>query len=130
MTAIPTQDEEILKCICQTLFDKKGFNILSLDVRAISTMTEYCIIAEGNVEKHVQALSRAMQETLSEQKIKPLHVEGQKEGDWVVLDFSRIMVHLFIPEMREKYALEELWQSAKVINVPIKITSISTLAES
>src|SRR5574338_42998 len=117
MASIPEKDKRLLTTLCQTIFDKKGFNILSLDVRGISSMTDYCIIAEGNVEKHVQALAKALREGLGDEKLKLLHVEGQAEGDWIVMDFSDVIVHLFTPEMREKYALEELWRNAHVINI-------------
>lgn len=120
MSNIPAQDAKILKCICQTIFDKKGFNILSLDVRGMSNLADYYVIAEGNVEKHVQALARDMCDALLQEGLRPTHIEGQKEGDWVVVDYSDVVVHLFIPEMREKYALEELWRNAVIVDVPIK----------
>jgi ribosome-associated protein len=121
MSEIPEEDEKILKCICQTLFDKKGFNILSLDVRGLSTLTDYYVIAEGNVEKHVQALARDCVDALLDLGIRPRALEGQAIGDWVVIDCTDVVVHLFVPEMREKYALEQLWQKAAVVDVPIQL---------
>ena len=108
-----------LNLIAQTLFDKKGFNILALDVRGISTMTDYFLIAEGEVEKHVITLGKAVAESLKKEGCLPLHSEGLAEGDWVVVDFSEIIVHLFTPAMREKYRLEGLWQEAKVVDLGI-----------
>lgn len=109
--------------IAQAIFDKKGANILALDVREISNFTEYYIIAEGNVERHVVALVRAVIAQQSEKGHPPFHVEGTATGDWVVIDFGHIVVHIFHPELREKYALERLWSEGKIIDLNIKTTS-------
>ncbi len=116
--SLPPESLELLQAISQCIFDKNGCNILALDVRAISTMTDCYVIAEGNVEKHVQAIARALQEI---DGYPVSHIEGYSEGDWVVLDFTDVIVHLFIPELREKYALEELWREAAIIDVPIHL---------
>lgn len=108
-----------LNAIAQTLYDKKGFNILVLDVRGISSLADYVVIAEGNIDRHVKALALALQDKLKELNLSPLYVEGDQSGDWIVVDFSDIVVHLFIPEFREKYALEELWHEAKIVDVSI-----------
>lgn len=110
-----------LNAIAQAIYDKKGFNILVLDVRGISTMADYYIIAEGTVDRHVRSLSLGIREVLNEKKERPINVEGEKEGDWVVLDYGAIVIHLFIPELREKYALEELWKESKIVDVTINI---------
>ena len=110
-----------LDIIAQTLFDKKGFNILALDVREISTLTDYYIIVEGNVDRHVTALAKAVIERLKKEGEQPAHVEGLELGDWVVVDFVSVIVHLFKPGMRERYRLEELWQAAKVVDLGIEV---------
>src|SRR5262245_21192412 len=119
MSKLSAKDRYLLEQICQTIFDKKGFNILTLDVRELSTLTDYFIIAEGNVERHVQMLAKELIELMAQEGRPPIHVEGQKQGDWVVLDYSEVVIHLFIPDMREKYQLEQLWQNAEIIDVPI-----------
>lgn len=105
--------------IAQAIYDKKGFNILVLDVRNICTMTDFFIIAEGTVDRHVKALSDTIVDEFSRKKREPLHVEGQQEGDWVVLDYGDFVIHLFIPELREKYALEDLWKKGQVVDIQI-----------
>jgi ribosome-associated protein len=109
----------LLQTICQCIYDKKGFNILTLDVRGVSTMTDYFIIAEGNVERHVQALFGAVYDLLQTQQRKPLHTEGEGMGDWAVLDYGDIVIHFFIPDLREKYRLEQLWKEGRVVDVPL-----------
>lgn len=113
--------EEILNIIAQTIYDKKGFNIIVIDVRKISSMTDYYIIAEGNVDKHVISLSKAVIDELQKWKINPYQTEGAQEGDWVVTDFGDVIVHLLTPEMRTKYELEQLWKEGKIVDVEIKI---------
>ena len=108
--------------IAQAIFDKKGFNILILDVRDICSMTDYFIIAEGTVDRHLRAISSDIVDHLAEHGWKPLHIEGEREGDWIVIDFLDVVVHLFTPELREKYALEKLWKAGKVVDVDLVVT--------
>ena len=110
-----------LDAIAQTIYDKKGSNILALDVRGISTMADYYLIAEGNVDRHVRSISFGIKDALHDLDLHPFHIEGQKEGDWVVLDYGDIVIHLFTPELRERYALEELWKESKIVDVAIKV---------
>ncbi len=92
-----------LNLIAQTIYDKKGTNILALDVRGISTLTDFVIIAEGSVDRHVIAIADAIIDALHEAGFECTQKEGMHTGDWVVLDFLNIMVHLFGPGMRDKY---------------------------
>lgn len=111
---------KVLNVISQAIFDKKGFNTLTLDVRNVCTMTDYFIIAEGTVDRHVKALSMSIIDQLSPLDYHPLHIEGQQEGDWVVLDYGDFVIHLLVPDLRERYALEEVWKEGKIVDVKIK----------
>lgn len=110
-----------LNSIAQAIFDKKGFNILALDVRAISTLTDYVVIAEGNIEKHVSAIAESVLKQLEQLGQRPVFVEGIKEGDWVVIDYLHIMVHLFMPGLRDKYQLEQLWKEGHIVDLQIDV---------
>lgn len=116
-------DLKRLNHIAQTIFDKKGCNILALDVSGISTMTEFFVIAEGSSRRHVRALSSGVVDAERELGHRPLHVDGQNVGDWVVIDYGDILVHLFQPPLREKYDLEELWREAKIVDLNILVDS-------
>lgn len=113
--------QHILDVIAQTVYDKKGFNILGLDLRDVSTMADYVIIAEGNIARHVKALSVAVRDKLEEIGHNAIFIEGTRDGDWIVMDYSQIVLHLFIPEYRERYGLEELWKNSKIIDLNIKL---------
>lgn len=105
----------------QLLFDKKGFNILAIDVRNFSTMTDYFLIAEGTVERHVSALASYLQAFYADLGVRPHHIEGQKVGDWIVLDYGDFVIHLMESEMREKYRLEEIWKAGKIVDLKLQV---------
>lgn len=83
-------------------------------------MTDYYIIAEGSVSRHLRALANTIKDTMAELQLPLYRTEGENDGDWIAMDFYDVVIHLFTPEMREKYALEELWQKAKIVDVNIK----------
>ncbi|MDR2540002.1 MAG: ribosome silencing factor [Chlamydiales bacterium] len=112
-----------LNQIVQVLFDKKGSNILALDIRGISSLTDFVIIAEGNVDKHVSAIASSIVDELKKTGLKPSYVEGLQNGDWAVIDYLDIMVHIFGPGLRERYCLEALWNKGSIIDVKINVES-------
>lgn len=111
----------LLNTIAQTIYDKKGMNILALDLQGVSSMTDYVVIAEGNIDRHLKAICMAIKDALQQVNMRPLFVEGEKDGDWIVMDFGEVMIHLLTPDFREKYALEELWQKARIIDLNIVV---------
>lgn len=113
-----------LDLIAQAIFDKKGFNILVLDVQGLSTMTNYFVIAEGTVDRHVKALAGSVVHSLKGHGENPLHVEGESSPDWVVIDYGDVIVHLFVPDLREKYGIENLWKEGKVVDVNIVVEKL------
>ncbi len=117
----------LLNAIAQALFDKKGINITALDVQGVSTLTDYFVIAEGNVDKHVVGLAKTVIETLKNEGETPLHVEGLHQGDWVVIDYLELVIHLFKPGIREKYRLEELWHEGKIVDLDLTLPQARTI---
>ncbi len=117
------KESVILDCIAQAIFDKKGVNILALDVRPSTSMTDYVILAEGLIEAHVRAIAKEILRVMENLGVSLSFEEGLENGDWVVLDFTWVVVHLFMPGMREKYELESLWPEAEVLDVAIDVSS-------
>jgi len=113
---------EILNLIAQVIYDKKGINILALDVQGLSSIADFIVIAEGNVDRHVTAIAKAIIDELKERGESVYHREGLAIGDWVVLDFAGIIVHLFAPGMREKYSLEKLWAESRIVDLEIDVS--------
>lgn len=115
--------EALVSLIVQTIHNKKGRNIIAINVKEISTITDYIIIAEGNVDRHVVAIAKAIEEELIKAgESGPSYVEGVQNGDWVVLDYIQVMVHLFIPGLREKYQLERLWSHGKILELSLDLS--------
>lgn len=106
--------------LAQAIYDKKGFNILALDVRGISSMTDYFLIAEGRVDRHVRALATVVMDLAEEEGLELAHVEGSREGEWIVVDCYEIVIHLFGPQLRAKYQLEQVWKEGSVIDLPLE----------
>lgn len=113
--------EALVARIAQAIYDKKGIHVIAIDVTGISTITDYIVIAEGNVDRHVIAIAKNIEKELLEAGDgRPSYVEGLQNGDWVVLDYINVMVHLFVPGLREKYQLERLWSQGKIMELNIK----------
>lgn len=99
--------------------DVKGENITILDLREIeNTVCDYFIICDGNSNTQVNAISGAVQKKVSKAlKDKPWHVEGEKNAEWVLIDYVNIVVHVFQKETRDFYNIEGLWGDAKITNI-------------
>src|SRR5688572_7707198 len=104
---------QLLNQIAKVIYDKKGENILAMDVSEVSSLTDILLIADGSVERHVSALAEAVMDVLKRKGQTATYIEGLSTGDWVVLDYLQIVVHLFVPKLRDRYRLEELWKEGK-----------------
>jgi ribosome-associated protein len=99
------------------IFNKKGLDIVLLDVEKVFFLSDVFVIATGTSRPHVQALAEHVEERLGESMgIKPIRVEGVTEGEWVLLDYGDIIVHLFQAEPRGFYSLERLWGDSEPID--------------
>jgi len=107
--------------IAQAIFDKKGFNIFAMDVRGLTTLTDFFVIAEGNVDRHVLAIGDAVIEEMEKAGHEVVLTEGRDHPEWMVIDFGGVFVHLFTPAAREKYQLETLWKG-KIVDVAIDVS--------
>lgn len=98
------------------LEDKKGQDILILDISSVAVFSDYFVIATGISPIHVQALSDEVEQKLIEEGYSLRSKEGYKEAKWILLDFYDVIVHIFQRADREYYMLERLWADAKPIN--------------
>lgn len=115
------EDLETVNYVSQIIYDKKGVNIVALDVSEFSSITDAIIVAEGSVDRHVVAIGKTIVEELKKKGHIPVHAEGLDHGDWVVLDYLNFIVHILMPDMRELYELEKLWSDGKLIDVEIAV---------
>jgi len=103
---------DIAALIADICDDRKGQNIITLDVRKFSPITDYLVIASGTSSRHVDALADNIILKLKSFGLKPTHVEGREDASWVLVDFGDVIVHLFQPETRSFYNIERLWGDA------------------
>lgn len=99
--------------------DKKAFNVKILDIRKVSTIADYLVLATGTSDKQVVAIADSVRTGLKKYG-KALDIEGAKEGKWVVIDYGDVIVHVFIEDMRAYYNLDELWSNAEEVEVPLE----------
>jgi len=92
--------------------DRKAIDLKVLHLEKVSDFTDYFLICSGGSERQVQAVADAVQERLRGEHARPLHVEGYNRGQWVLLDYGDLVVHVFQEEPRRFYALERLWGDA------------------
>lgn len=109
----------LVNLIAKAIYDKKGMNILAMDVTEVASTADVVVIAEGTVDRHVIAIAREVEGMMDEAGNPPIHTEGRSHGDWVVLDFGVIAVHLFMPEMRRRYQLERLWADGTLLELDL-----------
>lgn len=107
---------EVKKTV-SALLDKKAEKVVVLKLKGINDITDFMVICSGNSPRQNSAISDEVQKKLREEfKMKAFGVEGQREADWILLDYIDFIVHVFSEESRRKYALEKLWMDAKRYN--------------
>lgn len=101
--------ERLCQLVVEALDDVKAKDIVTLDVRDMTTVTDYMIVASGTSGRHVKALVDNVADKAREAGHKPIGVEGEEGGEWVLLDLEDALVHVMLPKVREFYNLEKLW---------------------
>jgi ribosome-associated protein len=101
--------EELSNLAVEALEEIKGLDIVKLDVRNMTTVTDWMIVASGTSSRHVQALVDNVAEKAKAAGHRPSGVEGESGGEWVLLDLQDALVHVMLPKVREFYNLEKLW---------------------
>ena len=98
--------------------EKKAYDLVLMEVREITSIADYFIICSGRSDRQVQSIAQGIEEELGEMGIAPLSIEGLSRGQWVVMDFSDVIVHVFYRPVREFYDLEGLWGHAPRVELP------------
>ncbi len=102
----------------KAVLGKKALNVVVLDVAELTSFADVFIICTGRSNRQVSAIADYIKTDLKKHKIKPLSVEGSKDGHWVLLDYGHVIIHVFYETMREFYDLEGLWVDAERIETP------------
>ena len=125
-------DSKKLAQFCRDFADnKKAENIVILDVRKLSSVTDYFVIASGTSEPHLRAIVEEITGQLREEHgVRPLRTDGSVHGAWVVMDFFDVIVHVMRADARERYDLESLWGDAARVKVKSQVKKKSVTAKS
>ena len=95
--------------VTDALADMKALEVKVLDVRGLTDVADFMVIASGTSDRHVRSVAQRVVERTKEAGFRPHGVEGQQDGDWVLIDLSEMIVHVMLPRVREFYGLEKLW---------------------
>jgi ribosome-associated protein len=105
--------DEVVKLAVAALEDLKAQDVLSINVREKTSITDYMVIASGTSSRHVKSLVDNVLEKVKEQGVRPLGSEGLDSGEWALLDLGDVVVHVMQPSTRQFYDLEKLWQGTE-----------------
>jgi ribosome-associated protein len=101
--------DKLCKLVIDALEDVKAKDIATLDVRKMTSVTDYMVVASGTSNRHVKALADAVADKSRAAGHRPIGVEGEEGSEWVLLDLQDVLVHVMLPRVREFYNLEKLW---------------------
>ena len=105
--------EQLQQLVIEKLDDMKAQDIKVIDVRGKSSITDLMIIATGNSTRHVKSLAQTVELAAKEAGVKPLGMEGEQQGDWVLLDLNDVILHVMLANVRDFYNLEKLWDAGQ-----------------
>jgi ribosome-associated protein len=105
-----------LLCL-KAAIEKKALNPVLLELKEVTSFTDYFLLLSGKSDRQVQAIAQAIEETLKKKGIRPLGQEGGRGGKWILMDYEDVVVHIFLEPMREFYDLEGLWIDAPRIDL-------------
>ncbi|MEC8882495.1 MAG: ribosome silencing factor [Pseudomonadota bacterium] len=102
---------ELLNSIVCTLEDMKGIDLVSLDVGQLTSITDHMVIVSGNTSRHTRSMMNALLDMAVKHKFEKPRVEGDEEGQWILVNFGDVICHIMLPDIRQYYALEKLWST-------------------
>ena len=113
------QTNKLVESIVKGIQEKKGTNIVIADLRGIDgTICDYFVICQGSSPTQIDAITGSVEEVARvEAGEKPVKIAGLTNAEWVAMDYTDVLVHIFLPEMRQYYNLEDLWEDAKLTRV-------------
>ena len=109
--------KELAKKIFYALEDKKGEDIKIINISEVTVLADYFIIASGTNRNQVQAMADNVEEVLAKEGAEPKQIEGYQSGNWILLDYQDVIVHIFDQENRLFYDLERIWRDGKNISL-------------
>ena len=105
----PPPTETLLETVREATGELKANDVVEIDVRGKSSVTDYMVIASGTSTRHVKSIADEVMKFAKRLDVQPIGVEGEREAEWVLVDLGDVVVHVMLPRVREFYALERLW---------------------
>jgi len=113
-----TTDSKTKSLLClKAAIEKKAQDPVLLELKEISSITDYFLLCTGKSDRQVQAIAQAIEETLKKKGVRPIGQEGTAQGKWILMDYADVVVHIFIEPFRKLYDLEGLWMDAPRVDV-------------
>ena len=114
------ENKQLLESIISGIQEKKGKNIITIDLRGIpGVICDYFVICEGNTTPQVAAIAESVEHIVKTNiQESPIRVQGQQLAEWIGIDYGDIIVHIFLPELRSYYNIDNLWSDAKSEKIP------------
>ncbi|MGI6647742.1 MAG: ribosome silencing factor [Bacillota bacterium] len=109
---------QLVQWIAEAAGEQKAFDLVTLDLRGVSLIADYFVICSGRSTVQVKAIAEHIEKFLEDKGIRVLHREGKREGQWLLLDYGSVVVHVFREEERRFYGLERLWADARLVEDP------------
>jgi ribosome-associated protein len=101
----------LAQVVLAALEDMKAVNVKAMDVRGITDITDMMVVASGTSDRHVKSIADRVVQRCKEAGYRPFGIEGERDGEWVLLDLNDVVLHVMLPRVREFYALEKLWEN-------------------
>jgi ribosome-associated protein len=114
----PESASPLHEVVTATLEDMKAVNVKVLDVRGLTDIADTMVIASGNSDRHVRSIADRVVEKAKAAGFRPLGTEGERDGEWVLVDLQDIILHVMLPRVREFYGLERLWDNGTEASAP------------
>jgi ribosome-associated protein len=124
----PDSRARALRCINASL-EKKAKDLIILNVKEISAFADYFIICSGTSDRQVRGIAAAIQENLKKAGIVPLGIEGEAAGQWILMDYDDVIIHVFLESVRAFYDIERLWSEASRMDIPDDTVSLKALSK-
>lgn len=111
--------DSLARTIAEEALDRKALGLRVVDVRGLADYADYLVVCSGTSDRHVLAIADAIEGVLRPEKIRPIGIEGRRDGRWVLMDYGDVVVHIFVDAERDVYGIDSLWSDAPSMSIEV-----------